>query len=126
MVVEDDFTARLLSQRFLSRYGECDVAVNGREAVDAFQAASNDGGAYDLVCMDIQMPEMDGRAAVRHIRRFEQMRAGSSTCRAKVVMTTGVDDAEEVVRLQGLVDAYLLKPVDLQKLMGRLKALSLL
>jgi two-component system chemotaxis response regulator CheY len=39
LVVEDDFTGRLILHTFLSRYGECHIAVNGREAVDAFGAA---------------------------------------------------------------------------------------
>ena len=47
------------------RYGECHVAANGREAVEAFRAASEDRTDMILVCMDIMMPEMDGREAVR-------------------------------------------------------------
>jgi two-component system chemotaxis response regulator CheY len=39
LIVEDDFTSRLLLQSFLSEYGECHIAVNGREAVAAFRTA---------------------------------------------------------------------------------------
>jgi two-component system chemotaxis response regulator CheY len=60
LIVEDDFTSRLLLQSFLSVYGECHIAVNGREAVAAFRAAQERPQAYDLICMDIMMPEMDG------------------------------------------------------------------
>ena len=67
LLVEDDFASRLLLQIFLSRHGECHVAVNGREAVEAFRYASERGQPYDLICMDIMMPEMDGREAVRQI-----------------------------------------------------------
>ena len=37
LIVEDDFTSRLLLQTVLSRYGECHVAINGKEAVEAFR-----------------------------------------------------------------------------------------
>ena len=43
LLVEDDFASRLLLQTFLSRYGECHIAVNGREAVEAFRAALEQG-----------------------------------------------------------------------------------
>src|SRR5208282_338399 len=68
LIVEDEFTSRLLLQSFLSQYGECHIAVNGREAVAAFRTACESGQAYDLICMDIMMPEMDGQTAVREIR----------------------------------------------------------
>ncbi len=64
LIVEDDFTSRLLLQSFLSRYGDCHIAVNGLEAVAAFRAAKEKGENYNLICMDIMMPEMDGQTAV--------------------------------------------------------------
>jgi CheY-like chemotaxis protein len=72
LLVEDDFASRLLLQTFLSRYGECHVAVNGREAVDAFRSALDRGESYDLICMDIMMPEMDGREAARQVRGWKK------------------------------------------------------
>src|SRR5664279_4040029 len=49
LLVEDDFASRLLLRTFLSRYGECHIAVNGREAVEAFRSASERGQGYDLI-----------------------------------------------------------------------------
>ena len=65
LIVEDDFTSRAVLQTFLSRYGECHIAVNGWEAVEAFRIALESGPRYDLICMDIMMPGMDGREAVQ-------------------------------------------------------------
>ena len=126
LLVEDDFASRLLLQTFLSRYGECHVAVNGREAVDAFSAAMERGQPYDLVCMDIMMPEMDGREAVRQVRAIEAAHGILSTFGAKIIMTTTVDDIKEVIRcFRELCDAYLMKPIDLGKLLYHMKSYRL-
>jgi two-component system chemotaxis response regulator CheY len=126
LLVEDDFSSRLLLQTFLSRYGDCHVAVNGREAVEAFRAALDRGLGYHLICMDIMMPEMDGREAVRQIRAMEEARGMLSTYGVKIVMTTAVNDIREVVRcFQELCDAYLVKPIDLAELLAKMKSYQL-
>jgi two-component system chemotaxis response regulator CheY len=127
LLVEDDFTSRLMLHTFLSRYGDCHVAVNGREAVEAFAAALKQGRRYDLICMDIMMPEMDGREAVRRVRALEHEHGILSTQGAKIVMTTAVDDIKEVSRCYGeLCDGYLTKPIDLAKLLGVMKSFQLI
>ena len=126
LLVEDDFASRLLLQTFLSRYGECHVAVNGREAVEAFRSALEHGERYDLICMDIMMPEMDGREAVRQVRALEEEHGILSTYGAKIIMTTAVDDIKEVIRcFKELCDAYLMKPIDLTKLLDQMKSYQL-
>ncbi len=67
LIVEDDFTARKLLLACLSKHAECDVAVNGKEAIQAFYTAIKEK-PYDLLCLDIYMPEMDGQEALRVIR----------------------------------------------------------
>jgi two-component system, chemotaxis family, chemotaxis protein CheY len=127
LLVEDDFSSRLLLQTFLSRYGECHIAVNGKEAVEAARSALERGLRYDLICMDIMMPEMDGREAVQRIRALEVEHGILSTYGAKIIMTTAVDDIKEVVRCyQELCDGYLLKPVDLNQLLEQMKACHLI
>src|SRR5580698_6790008 len=95
LIVEDEFTSRLLMQSFLSQYGECHIAVNGKEAVAAFRAAQDSGQPYDLICMDIMMPEMDGQTAAREIRALEE--AAGTPMAAKIIMTTALDDVKNVV-----------------------------
>jgi two-component system chemotaxis response regulator CheY len=123
LLVEDDFASRLLLQTFLSRYGECHIAVNGREAVDACRVALDRSQPYDLICMDIMMPEMDGREAVRQVRALEEARGTLSTCGAKIFMTTTVEEVREVVLcFKELCDAYLMKPIDLGQLLSYMKS----
>jgi two-component system chemotaxis response regulator CheY len=123
LLVEDEFSSRLLLQTFLSRYGECHVAVNGREAVEAFRAAFERGQPYHLICMDIMMPEMDGREAVRQVRAMEEAAGILSTDGSKIIMTTAVDDIKEVIRcFRELCDSYLLKPIDLAQLLSLMQS----
>jgi len=79
LIVEDDFTSQLLLQTFISKYGECHVAVNGKEAVAAFRASLANGQPYDVICMDVMMPEMDGRTAISEIRALEEAGGTFST-----------------------------------------------
>jgi two-component system chemotaxis response regulator CheY len=126
LLVEDNFTSRILLQTFLSRYGECHIAVNGREAVEAFNSGLERGQSYDLVCMDIMMPEMDGREAVRRIRAMEEAHGILSTWGTKIIMTTAVNEVRDVILcFKELCDAYLVKPIDLSKLLGHMTSYRL-
>jgi len=125
LIVDDDFTNRLLLQTFLSRYGECHIAVNGKEAVAAVRTARQAGQKYDLICMDIMMPEMDGHSALRAIRDDEAAE-GIFSKGAKVFMTTALGEVDQVVTaFQSLCDAYLVKPIDLSKLLSKLQGFGL-
>jgi two-component system chemotaxis response regulator CheY len=127
LIVEDDFTSRLLLQSLLAPYGECHIAVNGKEAVAAFCAARQSGQAYDLICMDIMMTEMDGQAAVREIRAREEAGGTLSTNGVRIIMTTALNDVKEVVEsFMGLCDAYLFKPIDKGKLLGHIRDFHLM
>jgi two-component system chemotaxis response regulator CheY len=126
LIVEDDVTSRLLLQSLLSPYGECHIAVNGWEAVAAFRAAQESGQAYDLICMDIMMPEMDGQTAVTEILALEEARGKLSTSGVKIIMTTALDDVKNVVEsFTASCDAYSFKPIDKEKLLAQVRGLRL-
>ena len=126
LIVEDDFTSRLVLQTYLARFGECHVAANGREAVEAFCQSRKKGDGYNLICMDIMMPEMDGQEAVRQIRALEEAAGTFSTSGVKIIMVTALDDIKNVFSsFKALCDAYLFKPIDTEQLFAHLKSLDL-
>jgi two-component system chemotaxis response regulator CheY len=125
LVAEDDATNRKLLKAFLSRYGQCEIAIDGKEAVHAVLLAMQSHHEYDVVCMDLRMPQMDGQEAIREIRKLEAERRVSKP--AKIIVTTIHTDTENITgALLGRCDAYLVKPIDTAKLKKELKALGLI
>jgi two-component system, chemotaxis family, chemotaxis protein CheY len=125
LIVEDDFTSRLLLQKLLSPYGEGHIAVNGTEAVSAFREALEASQPYDLVCLDIMMPEKDGHEALKEMRALEETRGIVSTRGAKIIMTTALGDIKSVTSAYDeMCDGYLVKPIDKAKLIALLDELK--
>ena len=127
LIVEDGLTNRLFLKSFLAPYGECHVALNGREGVKAFREALEAQTPYDLICMDVMMPEMDGHEAVRIIRAFESTHNVLPAEQVKIIMTTALNDPENVIiSAHEKCDAYLVKPINGGRLLNHLESFGLL
>lgn len=127
LIAEDDFASRKFMLRFLSKYGECDVTVDGIEAVEAFTMALESNEGYDLVCLDIMMPALDGYQALKQIREIEAAKKLPENKRAKIIMTTALSERRNVTRAFDLgCTAYAGKPIDQNKFENVLKKLDLI
>ena len=127
LLAEDDFVTRKFMTGFLSKYGECDVTVDGMEAVDAFMMALEDDDPYDLVCLDIMMPVMDGYQALMGIRNLEKERNIPKEKEAKVIMTTALNDEKNVKMAFDLgCTVYSGKPIDQDRFEQALKKFGLI
>ena len=94
--------------------------------MEAFRYSLERGQRYDLICMDIMMPKMDGRESVRQVRALEEEHCILSTRGAKIIMTTAVTDIKKVIRcFQELSDSWLMKPIDLAELLKQMKSYQL-
>jgi two-component system, chemotaxis family, chemotaxis protein CheY len=127
LIVEDDAASRLLLMNFLSRYSECHTVDDGKKGVGMFRAALDNGSPFDLICMDILMPEMDGHEAAREVRALEAAKGILPADGVKIIMTTSVSDMKQVARsFMGLCDAYLVKPIDTAALLRHMWSFRLI
>lgn len=125
LIVDDDYQSRLLLQRLLQRFGECDVEDDGKKAIGAFVNAMVSGKPYDLVCMDIMMPEMDGQQSLQLIREVEQKWNVPPGQETKVLMVSAVDDVKEVSKafFRGCATDYVVKPLQVDTLISKVNSL---
>lgn len=125
LVVEDDFASRLMLTKFLTRFGEVHVAVNGSEAVEGVETACREGEPYKFVCMDIMMPGMDGIEAVRRIRALER----DHVCQeAVIIMITALSDPQTIIRCcyESGANYYIIKPLVFTQLEALMKRYNLI
>lgn len=128
LVVEDDFMVRQVVRDILEQYGAIvDIAVNGEEAVQAFRVAWRKQQPYDLLCMDIMMPIMDGHEALIKIREVEKTLKITGPEEVKVIMLSALDDAKTVMKAyyKGGATSYIVKPIEKERLLLEMKKIGL-
>ncbi len=128
LVVDDAEIERFMMKKMLSGYGKCDIAENGLEAVEAFEAAIKSGEPYDIVFLDIMMPEMDGQEALLKMREIEKDKGIMEMDEAAIIMTTALSDSKNITDAihGGEATSYIVKPVTMDKLTGKLSSLGLI
>jgi len=127
LIVEDEFNSRNLLAKFLNPLGLTDVATDGNEAISAFKQAHDENQPYDLICLDIMMPNKDGYETLTEIRQIEDDLGIRGLDGVKIIMTTAVDSRQSILTTfrQGC-ESYIIKPIGKQKLYDELQQLELL
>ena len=133
LIVEDDLTTRTVLTEFLSQFGPCESVEGGGAAIEKFLAALVEGSPFDLVCLDIRMPGVNGLNTLAILRRHEAtahqavIESGVEPHRARMIMTTSVTSQEAMDKAtRRLCDAYLTKPVTLEMLRDTLVGFGLI
>ena len=127
LIAEDDLASRRFLSKFLTQYGEVDLVIDGLEALDAYLIAINEKAPYDLICLDIMMPKVDGVKALKAIRNFEMKQGVGPEQRVKVIMTTALAETEYVNQAFEIgCEAYAAKPIDTNKMLEVIKKLGLI
>ncbi|MFP4521244.1 MAG: response regulator [Fibrobacterota bacterium] len=125
LIVEDDFVSRRLLQKIVSEYGPADIAVNGLEAIEMFKMAHDDSEPYDLICLDIMMPKMDGQEALHKIREIESSMGIYMLDGVKIIMVTALDDRKNILKgFNEGCESYVVKPIDREKILKEITKLG--
>ncbi|ORT99843.1 response regulator receiver protein [Anaerovibrio sp. JC8] len=127
LIAEDDRISRSFLQKFMATYGEVEVAVDGMDAIDIYMDAIKEGKPFDLLCLDIMMPKVDGLKVLKVIRQLENQNEKASDKKIKIIMMTALADigyVDEAFRLG--CDAYASKPVDTEKVEEAMRNLGLI
>ncbi len=127
LIVEDDFISRRLLTRYLEGIGTCEVAINGEEALASVRSALDNNDHYQLICLDVMMPGMDGQEVLKGIRDLEDQHGLAPEQRCKIVMNSALDKQDVIAEsLAAQADDYIVKPILKRNFMAVLDRLGLL
>ncbi|NLW32571.1 MAG: response regulator [Fibrobacter sp.] len=127
LVAEDDLTSGLILEECFKHYGPVVLVKDGKEAVDEVQKAVEEKDTYNLICLDIMMPNMSGRSALVKIREIEEKAGIRGLDRSKIVMITALDDNRNIIdSFKDECDGYIIKPFNKKDLINKLETLELI
>ena len=123
LVAEDNEINALLMRSLLTRLGHhAVITTNGEQALESWLSAKSAGAPYDLVLMDIQMPQLDGIETTKRIRACEAGQPGRQTPILALTANTLVED--RYACFEAGMDGFLIKPLDRDKLADALEGLA--
>jgi two-component system, chemotaxis family, chemotaxis protein CheY len=127
LIVDDDSLSLMLMTDILSPFGTCDTADNGTDAIALFEKALAEGTPYDLICLDILMPEMDGHQVLKQIRSIEDSMGIDTPDAVKIIMVTSESDVDIILKAYNIrCDVYVTKPISRQIIVDKIRYLNLI
>lgn len=125
LIAEDEIISQKILQKMLAEYGACDCASDGAQAIEKIRAAYASQNPYQLLCIDVSMPNVDGFQVLQALKEIEDQANISEEKRGKAIMITSRDDKESfVAAIEKGSYWYLTKPVDKQALVNVLEELG--
>ena len=126
LIVDDNFASRRLLRAYLKGYGECYLASNGQEAIELFKEKTEGEPFFDLICLDIMMPAVDGHEVLQSIREIERSINIVEENQVKIIICSALDDRNDVVKSFDYgASAYLVKPIEVGHLKKALLELGI-
>ena len=127
LIVDDDAPNRKLLKDLVSKLGECDAVEGGQEALAEFKKAWEEWRPFNLIFLDVLMPDMDGTQVLLKIREIEKDKKISEQHQARIIMVTGVSEEETVMDcVKNGCDEFIVKPIDVQLVFEKIKKLGLM
>jgi two-component system chemotaxis response regulator CheY len=126
LVVDDARVTQLILEKILGSYGDCQVAGNGTEAIQAFAAALDERRPFDLICLDMGLPDFGGLQLLTKIRAYEEEQRIADEQRVRVIAITAASDAATVKAVMQMGDGYILKPINRERLIRDIQNFGLI
>ena len=113
LIADDEPVSRKLLELIMTSYGECGTVENGKAAIEAFKTAWENGKFFDLITLDISMPDISGLDVLLQIREMEKNKKVPANKRAVIIMVTGSADKDTIITaIQTGCNDYITKPFD--------------
>lgn len=113
LVVDDEAVSRKMLERIMRSFGDCMSVNSGAEAIVAFEAGWHNWTPYDLITLDVSMPDMLGIDVLKRIRQMEATKQVPAEKRVKIIMVTAHADKDTVVAaIQAGCNDYITKPFE--------------
>ncbi len=125
LIAEDDLISRKVMKKFVEDYGEYDIVVNGSEAIEMFKQSLEEEEPYNIIFLDVMMPEIDGFNVLKRVREIEEEYNIKSDNKVKIIMTTALGESKNIIdAFRDQCDDYIVKPVEREKVMEILNNFS--
>ncbi len=118
LVIEDDKASSLYLKTILSDYGPVSICENGREAIEVFQEAADLGEYFDVLFIDILLPEVDGYHIAQFIRTWEEDSKNNSYAPVLIMESSCAYTDEILKAFASGVNLYLTKPFQKSQIEG--------
>lgn len=120
LLVDDNFVDRKILMNVLKNIAVFDIAVDGKEAIEAHKMSVNDNTPYDVILLDFKMPETDGLCVLQAIRAYEKANGILLGEGVPIIMVTSFTKPSTDAFFNGC-DDYLIKPVKTKDLIEKIQ-----
>lgn len=126
LVVDDEIVSQKKMMKILSGFGTCDGVKTGKDALRAVKTALEKWQLYNLITLDVSMPDISGVDVLTAVREMETDRGLTDDEKSKILMVTSHSDMETVKACVGKCDGYIIKPFNKEVMTGKIKKTGLL
>lgn len=119
LIVDDDLANCQLIKHLVEPYGKPDIANNGDKAIQLFLEAHQEKDPYEVIFLDIMMPEKDGHQVLQEIREWEGKNLSYGKGEAKIVMVSALDSKDHILSsFKEGCEYFLVKPISRSKVLN--------
>ena len=125
LIVDDEIVSRMKMYKIMTNFGDCDEAEGGSEAITAFTEAWQECLPYNLITLDISMPDMDGKETLSRIRAIEAEKKIPKEKQVKVIMVTANSDVNNFfLSVKSGCDEFIVKPFNRQRVIEKMQKIG--